>query len=128
MDTRERLTGAISRARDGLVIIGDVEALERLEEWRILFGLIKQFCPNAFVEAEDIRRDASTPGTELALSLQSLGLPSHISPRPSPSGNAQRPTPSVPPAVRQSAILKQIVASRGHNYVRHGKRLNLRYA
>ncbi|KAH7722397.1 nonsense mRNA reducing factor 1 NORF1 [Aphelenchoides avenae] len=122
MDSRERLTVAISRARDGLVIIGDRKALEQLDEWKILFAIIERSCPGAFVEADDIReaedviRDTDTPSTELALSLQSLGLPSHASPRPSTSGNDQQPVNSEPPLKSQSDILKDIIASRGHLY------------
>ncbi|KAH7708375.1 Protein K08D10.5 [Aphelenchoides avenae] len=118
MDKRERLTVAISRARDGLVIIGDREALGQLEEWKVLFAIIARYCPGAFLEAEDILeaddviRDTETPSTELALSLQSLGLPSHPSPRPSTSGNGD----SEPPVKSQSDILKDIIASRGHLY------------
>ncbi|KAH7708536.1 Protein K08D10.5 [Aphelenchoides avenae] len=122
MDKRERLTVAISRARDGLVIIGDREALGQLEEWKVLFAIIARYCPGAFVEAKDILeaedtiRDTDTPSTELALSLQSLGLPSQPSPRPSTSGNDQQPGHSEPRVKSQSDILKDIIASRGHLY------------
>ncbi|KAH7687916.1 Protein R03D7.2, partial [Aphelenchoides avenae] len=116
MDKRERLTVAISRARDGLVIIGDREALGQLEEWKVLFAIIKRYCPGAFIDAEDIHRDTETPSTELALSLRSLGLPSHPSPQPSSSGNDQQPANSEPPVKSQSNILKEIVASPGHLY------------
>lgn len=79
-DTRERLTVAISRARDGLVIIGSVTALmKHSKQWKRLLEIIGRVCPGAIVHAEDILRDVGTPVSNLALALKSFGLPSQVS-------------------------------------------------
>lgn len=70
-----RLLVAISRARHGLFIIGNVSALRRIEEWARLFDIIQTECPEAFTTPEKYFSTVDTSSADrTALALEAMGI------------------------------------------------------
>lgn len=73
---RERITVAISRARHGVIIIGNEAALRKEDEWAKLLTILREECSEAFVAAEAFLSELEASSNDnMALALASLGFP-----------------------------------------------------